>query len=175
MLQFQQHLFCWCFCTNDIMFHALWHHLSPLPYQFTIFEDVGGWQPWLRGRLSCTGLRWWRTKEPLLFWLGLGNRVLLCSLCSFVLWTLIISDPVYETPPGDLAIPRGWLWVFKKVAYTVKGSQVYIQLVSNHVSSTTVHFNSRNPLCSGNLHAFYILILLWSRIWDFFYLAVSVL
>ena len=25
--------------------------------------------------------------------------VLLCSLCSFVLWTLIISDPVYETPP----------------------------------------------------------------------------
>ena len=51
-----------------------------------------------RGRLSCTGLRWRRTKEPLLFWLGLGNRVLLCSLCSFVLWTLIISDPVYETP-----------------------------------------------------------------------------
>ena len=49
------------------------------------------------GRLSCTGLRWRRTKEPLLFWLGLGNRVLLCSLCSFVLWTLIISDPVYET------------------------------------------------------------------------------
>ena len=30
----------------------------------------------IRGRLSCTGLRWWRTKEPLLFWLGLGNRVL---------------------------------------------------------------------------------------------------
>ena len=54
------------------------------------------------GRLSCTGLRWRRTKEPLLFWLGLGNRVLLCSLCSVVLWTLIISDPVYETPPDDL-------------------------------------------------------------------------
>ena len=53
------------------------------------------------GRLSCTGLRWWRTKEPLLFWLGLGNRVLLCSLCSFVLWTLIISDPVYETPASE--------------------------------------------------------------------------
>ena len=24
---------------------------------------------------------------------------MLCSLCSFVLCTLIISDPVYETPP----------------------------------------------------------------------------
>ena len=56
------------------------------------------WDSRRLGRLSCTGLRWRRTKEPLLFWLGLGNRVLLCSLCSFVLWTLIISDPVYETP-----------------------------------------------------------------------------
>ena len=25
--------------------------------------------------------------------------VLLCSVCSSVLWPLIISDPVYETPP----------------------------------------------------------------------------
>ena len=27
-----------------------------------------------------------------------GGYVLLCSLCSFVSWTLIISDPVYERP-----------------------------------------------------------------------------
>ena len=50
------------------------------------------------GRLSFTGLKWRRTKEPLLFRLGLANEVLLSSLCSFVLWTLIILDPVYERP-----------------------------------------------------------------------------
>ena len=48
---------------------------------------------------AAESLAFQTTKEPLLFWLGLGNRVLLCSLCSFVLWTLIISDPVYETTP----------------------------------------------------------------------------
>ena len=45
MLQFQQHLFCMFFGTNDVMFHALWHHLLSLPCQFSISEDVGGWQP----------------------------------------------------------------------------------------------------------------------------------
>ena len=62
MLQYQQHLFrTFCvitnswwskwtskFCTNDITCHALWCYLSSLPYQFSIFEDVGGWQPWIR-------------------------------------------------------------------------------------------------------------------------------
>ena len=33
------------FCTNDIMYHSLWCHLSSLPYQFLIFEDMGDWQP----------------------------------------------------------------------------------------------------------------------------------
>ena len=33
------------FYTNDIMCHALWCHLSPLPHQFSTFEDVWGWQP----------------------------------------------------------------------------------------------------------------------------------
>ena len=35
------------FCTNDVMCHTLWCHLSPLSYQFSIFEDMGGWQPWI--------------------------------------------------------------------------------------------------------------------------------
>ena len=29
------------FCTHDVMCYALWHHLSSLPNQFLIFEDVG--------------------------------------------------------------------------------------------------------------------------------------
>ena len=33
------------FFTNDVMCHALWCHLSSLPYQFSIFENMGGWQP----------------------------------------------------------------------------------------------------------------------------------
>ena len=33
------------FCTNDIIYHSLWRHLSSLPYKFLIFEDVGDWQP----------------------------------------------------------------------------------------------------------------------------------
>ena len=33
------------FCPNDVMYSALWHHLSSLPYQFSIFDDEGGWQP----------------------------------------------------------------------------------------------------------------------------------
>ena len=27
------------------MYHSLWCHLSSLPYQFLIFEDMGDWQP----------------------------------------------------------------------------------------------------------------------------------
>ena len=35
------------FGTNDVIICcAIWHHLSFLPYQFWIFDDVGGWQPW---------------------------------------------------------------------------------------------------------------------------------
>ena len=54
------------------------------------------------GRLSYTQLKQWRTKRPLLFQLGLANLIgMLCSLCSFVLWILIISD--HETPaPNQL-------------------------------------------------------------------------
>ena len=48
MLQFQKHLFRRFFVTNDVMCRALWHHLSSLPHQFLIFEDVGGWKPWKR-------------------------------------------------------------------------------------------------------------------------------
>ena len=33
------------FGTNDIICRAIWRHLSFLPYQFLIFDDVGGWQP----------------------------------------------------------------------------------------------------------------------------------
>ena len=36
------------FVTNEVMCRALWHHLSSLPHQFSISEDVGGWQPWYR-------------------------------------------------------------------------------------------------------------------------------
>lgn len=56
MLQCQQHLFhafanLWwlestsIFCTNDVMWHRLWCHLQSLPYQFSVFKDMGGWQP----------------------------------------------------------------------------------------------------------------------------------
>ena len=34
------------FCTNDVIYRVIWHHLSSLSYQFSIFEDMGGWQPW---------------------------------------------------------------------------------------------------------------------------------
>ena len=49
------------------------------------------------GNLSYTGLKWRKTKEPLLFRLGLAKLVL-CLLCSFVSWTLIISYPVDKRP-----------------------------------------------------------------------------
>ena len=52
--------------------------------------------------LSYTGLKWRSRKEPLIFRLGVANLVLLCSLCSFVLWALISSDPVYEIPAMSL-------------------------------------------------------------------------
>ena len=48
MLQFQ-HLFRVFFCCHK--WHhvpCIWHHLSSLPHQFSISEDVGGWQPWYR-------------------------------------------------------------------------------------------------------------------------------
>ena len=34
------------FCTNGVMCRALWRHLTCLPYQFSIYEHLGGWQPW---------------------------------------------------------------------------------------------------------------------------------
>ena len=35
------------FFTSNVMFRTLWHHLSSLSHQFSIFKDVGGWQPWV--------------------------------------------------------------------------------------------------------------------------------
>ena len=45
MLQFQQHVFGAFVFTNGVTCPALWRHLSSHPRQFSIFEDVGGWQP----------------------------------------------------------------------------------------------------------------------------------
>ena len=33
--------------TTDVMCRALWRHLQSLPYQFSIFEYFGAWQPWM--------------------------------------------------------------------------------------------------------------------------------
>ena len=33
------------FGTNDVICHVIWRNLSFLPYQLSIFDDVGGWQP----------------------------------------------------------------------------------------------------------------------------------
>ena len=33
--------------TTDVMCRALWRHLQSLPYQFSIYEYFGGWQPWM--------------------------------------------------------------------------------------------------------------------------------
>ena len=34
------------FRSNFVMCHMIWRHLSSLLYQFSIFEDMGDWQPW---------------------------------------------------------------------------------------------------------------------------------
>ena len=34
------------FCTNEVMFRALWRHLLSFLCQFSIFEDVRDWQPY---------------------------------------------------------------------------------------------------------------------------------
>ena len=31
--------------STSIFLHK-WHHLSSLSFEFSMFEDVGGWQPW---------------------------------------------------------------------------------------------------------------------------------
>ena len=36
--------------TNDVICRVIWCHLLFLSYQFSIFDEIGGWQP-------CTGLR----------------------------------------------------------------------------------------------------------------------
>ena len=38
------------FGTNDVIFRVIWRHLSFRPYQFSLFDDVGGWQPCLFGK-----------------------------------------------------------------------------------------------------------------------------
>ena len=35
------------FGTNNVTCRAIWCHLSFIPYQFSIFVNVGGWQPWI--------------------------------------------------------------------------------------------------------------------------------
>ena len=56
------------FCSNDVMCRAIWRHLSSLPYQFSIFEDMGDWQPWNLDNLNSDNsnfpLTW--TKFPFL-------------------------------------------------------------------------------------------------------------
>ena len=46
MLQFQ-YLFR-VFSLSQMTSWPLWHHLSSLPHQFSISEDMGVWQPWYR-------------------------------------------------------------------------------------------------------------------------------
>ena len=41
------------FWTNDIIYHAIWGHLLPLPYQFAIFEDVVFDSPGKTTAYSC--------------------------------------------------------------------------------------------------------------------------
>ena len=31
---------------RHVPYDMIWRHLSSLPYQFSIFEDMGDWQPW---------------------------------------------------------------------------------------------------------------------------------
>ena len=41
------------FWTNDVIYHTIWGHLLPLPYQFSIFEDVGFDSPGKTTAYSC--------------------------------------------------------------------------------------------------------------------------
>ena len=34
------------FGTNEVICRAIWRHLSSFAYQFSIFDDLGSWQPW---------------------------------------------------------------------------------------------------------------------------------
>ena len=47
--------------TNDVISRATWRNLSFLPYQFSIFDDVGGWQPC---RYLPKGLGWMEDACP---------------------------------------------------------------------------------------------------------------
>ena len=70
------------FYTYDVMCCALWHHLSSLPYQFSIFEDVGVDNPVIILLKNCCRYycllqvitrwmwSWWQVK-----WVDLLNQI----------------------------------------------------------------------------------------------------
>ena len=45
------------FWANDVMYRVLWCLLSFVPYQFSISENIGCWQPWTGLRDNNHGLR----------------------------------------------------------------------------------------------------------------------
>ena len=102
MLQFQQHLFHRFFVTNDIMCHA-WHHLSSLPHQFPIFEDVGVNSPEVAKFVDVNNLSWLR---PFLsFFSGTGllrsrNFATMATICKLKEWGLTSYADFYFAPKG---------------------------------------------------------------------------
>ena len=53
--------------TTDVMQRVLSHHLSSVPYQFSIIEDVGGWQPCNHTILEI--ITWFKTMWPMTKWI----------------------------------------------------------------------------------------------------------
>ena len=44
------------FGTNDIICCVIWCHLSFLPHQFSIFDDVGGWEPCIHSKAGILNM-----------------------------------------------------------------------------------------------------------------------
>ena len=103
MLQFQQHLFHRFFVTNDIMCCALWHHLSSLLHQFSIFEDVGVNSPVVAKSVDVNKLSWLRPFLSFLSGTGLfrsRNFATMATLHNLKEWGLLAYADFYFASKG---------------------------------------------------------------------------
>ena len=138
---------CWSestkiFCTNDFICRAIWRHLSFLPYQFSIFYDVGGcvlvavvWKRWTtpnNTQQHATGWKnvtqhvtpWKTLRVVSTCWPAMLRPFTLCSGLSK--WQAINSLPKsrrVRTPSrkkntcGSILVTKHLIFAFGEVAY----------------------------------------------------------
>ena len=105
---------------HTVIHCAIWHHLSSLPHQFSIFEDVAGWQP--------------RTITLLKF--VVDKKLASINICTAV-W-------LKQKKTNSISYLQDFYGIFQQFKTVLKLSST-----QNHLSKFYLHVLGREPFLSA--------------------------